>query len=156
MSGDHHGAAARQSRPHPLPPLSLGIRQILGPSTEQGIGAEFRYDPDSPLTVTVTLLAPSCPPVVWHIGRDLLKEGVRSRSGVGDVKVWRSYRGERETVWLRLGPSGGSALFELPAAPLANWLAFTFQLVPAGEEIDPQEFDAFISTLLDGPSVPLD
>nr|BFD88026.1 SsgA family sporulation/cell division regulator [Streptomyces sp. Xyl84] len=164
MSGDHHdvrtqhtaSATPSGSAPQSLPLLRLDIHRMLDAMEWQETRAEFRYDPLSPLVVTVTFLIEGGPRATWRIGRDLLYQGLHSMSGVGDIQVWPSHLEERATAWLQLMSKDVGALFELPVPPLAEWLDDTYRLVPAGTETSRLDLDTFLADLLDGPEVPSD
>jgi hypothetical protein len=44
-----------------------------------------------------------------------------------------------------------AALFELPVSPLADWLEYTYELVPAGHELTEIDWDVATADLLQGP-----
>jgi hypothetical protein len=129
--------------------LSLEIHQMLGMFEWQTIRADFAYDPDAPLVVGVTFFDQGGRRVTWSIGRDLLQQGLHSMSGIGDIQVWPSLLAEQATAWLQLFPGDVAALFELPVAPLATWLEHTYQVVPAGTEMNRLSLDDFVAGLLD-------
>lgn len=156
MSGDQRGVRAHQGPPHAQPVLTLDIHRVLDLFARRGVRAEFRFDPDVPFVVTTGLRIEGGPTVIWRIGRDLLYQGLFSVSGLGDIQVWPSHLEERATAWLQLSPGGTAALFELPLSPLAEWLEYTYQLVPAGEELDGLDWDAVTASLLEDPEVPSD
>ena len=120
-------------------------------SARQEVRAEFRFDPEAPLIVSVEFLMEGGPRVLWRIGRDLLHQGLYSTSGLGDVRVRPSLPEDRATTWLQLTSGDTAALFELPVAPLAEWLEYTYELVPAGHELAEVEWDAATADLLQGP-----
>ncbi|NEA40535.1 SsgA family sporulation/cell division regulator [Streptomyces sp. SID11385] len=153
MSGDH---PRTPHRPVSCGALTVDIQQVLDVCLQRSVEAEFRYDPVSPLVVTVRLAPEGCPGVVWHIGRDLLHHGMRALSGLGDVQVWPSCLDAPATAWLRLGGAEAAALFELPVHPLVEWLEVTYQVVPAGTELEPMDWDALAAWLSATPEVPSD
>ncbi|MEU9044935.1 MULTISPECIES: SsgA family sporulation/cell division regulator [unclassified Kitasatospora] len=163
MSGHRPGARANRTTPG-VPDLTLDIERVLGLSARQAVRAGFRYDPEHPLVVSVELRVDGGPCVRWRIGRDLLRRGLSARSGLGDVQVRPSERADgtegaegtegadgtdRATAWLRLVSADTAALFELPVAPLAKWLAHTYEAVPAGHELAAVDWDTITTGLLD-------
>jgi hypothetical protein len=154
MNGNQSRRPARQAEPRRLPPLALPVDRVLDTHARQGLRARFTFDPDDPWVVTVAFLVEAGPQVTWQIGRGLLRHGLRSTSGNGDVKVWRAGRGEQPTAWLRLDSHGLSALFEMPLPPLAAWLDRTYQLVPDEAEMAGVDWDSFLAGLLEDPEVP--
>ncbi|MFD6530942.1 SsgA family sporulation/cell division regulator [Streptomyces sp. NPDC060184] len=135
MSGKQSGVQADPAAPHHRSRLTLDIERVLAVSARQTLRADFRFDPASPLVVSVELRVENGPRVLWRIGRDLLQQGLYSISGFGDVQVWPSNLEERPTAWLKLASGDMAALFELPVPPLAEWLEYTYQVVPAGQEL---------------------
>ncbi|MFG3283417.1 SsgA family sporulation/cell division regulator [Streptomyces sp. NPDC048111] len=134
--------------------LSLDIERVLGIAVRQPVRAVFRFSPRSPLVVCADLRVVDGPRALWHIGRDLLRDGLRRRSGTGDVQAWPSPplpgRGQR-TVRLQLASRDMAALFELPAQPLAGWLRHTYEQVPAGRELSGVDWAATAAGLLGAP-----
>lgn len=156
MSGNRPGVRAGRASPRDLPPLSLDIHRMLDTFARQAVRAEFRFDAGAPLSVTVAFLVDGAPRVTWLVGRDLLHQGLFSMSGLGDVQVWPTAGpdAERATAWLRLDSYDTTAVFELPVPPLASWLGHTYELVPAGEEMDGTDWDAVTTDLLSAPETP--
>jgi hypothetical protein len=66
-------------------------------------------------------------------------------SGGGEVTLWPAPgHGDGPSVFcLRVG-AARTALFELPVAPVADWLAGTYTLVPAGSELDGADWDLLL------------
>ncbi len=131
--------------------LSLDIERVLSLSARQPIRAEFRFSPEAPLVVCVEFLVQGGTRVLWRIGRDLLRQGLRSASGFGDVRMWPSQSREPVTAWLQLTARDTAALFEIPARPLAEWLEYTYELVPAGRELATIDWAATSEDLLRSP-----
>ncbi|MFC8447906.1 SsgA family sporulation/cell division regulator [Kitasatospora sp. NPDC057223] len=151
MSDDQPGASG-----HPVAspgPLSLDIHQFLGFGEQRrSLRAEFRFDPASALVVTVTFVAPEGR-IPWVMGRDLLDQGLSALGGLGDVQIWPVGPEGTRAVRLRLDQRAGTALFELPRPPLAQWLAATYQRVPAGTELRDADWDAWAAALHRSPEV---
>ncbi|MFF9021228.1 SsgA family sporulation/cell division regulator [Streptomyces eurythermus] len=154
MSGNQPGVQDRRTAPHGRRRLSLDIERVLDVSARQAIRAEFRYDPALPLTVSVELLVEGGPRVLWRIGRDLLRQGLYTMSGLGDVQMWPSSLEEGATARLQLASGDMAALFELPVPPLAAWLEHTYSLVPAGQELAGVDWDVTTADLPHGPATP--
>ncbi|MFD9789907.1 SsgA family sporulation/cell division regulator [Streptomyces sp. NPDC059070] len=131
----------------------MDIERVLGVRARQPIRAEFGFDVTSPLVVSTELAIDGGACVHWRIGRDLLWQGLRTRSGIGDVQIRPSHPGNHTTARLQLVSDGMAALFELPIPPLAQWLEHTYELVPAGEEGATLDWDA-AADLLTGPLAP--
>ncbi|MEE4543174.1 SsgA family sporulation/cell division regulator [Streptomyces sp. V4-01] len=152
MSVDKSGVRDRRPASYGRSRLTLDIERLLDITARQAVRAEFRFDAArSPFTVCLDLVVDGGPRVRWHIGRDLLEQGLHSMSGLGDVKMWPSNRAGRDTAWLRLASGDMAALFELPAAPLARWLERVYEAVPAGAELAGVDWDAAAARVLGGP-----
>lgn len=154
MSGNRPGVQAHRTGPSDCLEMTLDIERVLDVSARQPIRAEFRFDPESPLIVSVALLIEGGPRVTWRIGRDLLQQGLYSASGLGDVRIWPAHSQERATARLQLASRDMAALFELPVQPLADWLEHTYELVPAGQELAGLDWDRATANLLRTPSSP--
>ncbi|WP_020139600.1 SsgA family sporulation/cell division regulator [Streptomyces sp. 351MFTsu5.1] len=146
MSSNQPGV---QSRPtsYACPELFLDIERVLGVAARQTIRAAFGFDPAAPLVVSLVLVVEGGPRVLWRIGRDLMKQGLRSASGLGDVQMWPARPGEGGTAWLQLASQDMAALFELPVPPLEEWLEHTYELVPAGRELAQVDWDITTANL---------
>ncbi|MGW1627258.1 SsgA family sporulation/cell division regulator [Streptomyces sp. NPDC002172] len=151
MSGNRPEVQALTTGSYDSPELILDIERVLDVSARQPIRAEFRFDPESPLVVCVEFLIEGGPRVLWRIGRDLLQQGLYSVSGLGDVQIWPSHPEDRATALLQLASRDMAALFELPVPPLAEWLEYTYRLVPAGRELAELDWDVATEDLLQGP-----
>ncbi|MFJ5035865.1 SsgA family sporulation/cell division regulator [Streptomyces sp. NPDC088560] len=151
MSGNQPAVQAGRTGAHDRLRLTLDIERVLDVSARQAIRAEFRFDPESPLVVAVEFLVTGGPRVLWHIGRDLLQQGLYSMSGLGDVQMWPVNLEERATARLQLASGDVAALLELPVSPLADWLEYTYELIPAGCELDEVDWNVTTADLLHTP-----
>ncbi|MFF0225866.1 SsgA family sporulation/cell division regulator [Streptomyces sp. NPDC004629] len=106
------------------------------------ITCEFSYSARDPYAVTLIFDAEGDWPVRWVFSRDLLADGLTARTGQGDVMVWPEHRlGGPSAVWIEVGSAPRTALFEIPALPVAKWLAHSYALVPRGEELPAVDWD---------------
>ncbi|MFF7521651.1 SsgA family sporulation/cell division regulator [Streptomyces pseudovenezuelae] len=139
------------STPQPVPPLLLDLDQMLDEFTPLPVRAAFHFDADMPAVITVEFLAERGPSLVRRFGRELLHRGLTAMSGCGDVRMWPALPRERPSSWLLLESEEVEALFEVPAAPLAQWLDATYRITSAEAEMDGLNWDGFLRQLLDGP-----
>lgn len=151
MSGNQPNRRTRRAVSDGRPELVLDIERVLDLTTRQAVRAKFRFAPDAPWVVSVELEIESGPRVLWRIGRDLLHQGLHSMSGLGDVRIWPSYSVDRPIARLQLTSRDTAALFELPVPPLAEWLADTYELVPADAELSEIDWDVATASLLQEP-----
>ncbi|MFE2969763.1 SsgA family sporulation/cell division regulator [Streptomyces sp. NPDC059340] len=153
MHRDQSPLQAR-SAPELIPSLFLDLDQMVDEFTPLPIRAEFRFDPDTPAVITVEFLAERGPSLIWRIGRELLHRGLTSMSGCGDVRMWPALPRERPSSWLLLESQEVEALFDVPVAPLAEWLDATYRVTSAEAEMDGLDWENFLVDLLDGPGAP--
>ncbi|MEU2858727.1 SsgA family sporulation/cell division regulator [Streptomyces mirabilis] len=153
MHRDQSPLQAR-SAPELITSLFLDLDQMVDEFTPLPIRAEFRFDPDMPAVITVEFLAERGPSLIWRIGRELLHRGLTSMSGCGDVRMWPALPRERPSSWLLLESQEVEALFEVPVAPLAEWLDATYRVTSAEAEMDGLDWENFLVELLDGPGAP--
>ncbi|MFE0455096.1 SsgA family sporulation/cell division regulator [Streptomyces sp. NPDC058914] len=109
------------------------------------INCEFSFHPGDPYAVTLIFDAEGERPVRWVFARELLAEGltatvgqgdVVATVGQGDVAVWPEHHPDgASSMWVEVGNALHKALFEIPALPVAQWLASTYALVPRGQEL---------------------
>jgi hypothetical protein len=153
MHRDQSPLQAR-SAPELVPSLFLDLDQMLDEFTPLPTRAEFRFDPDMPAVIRVEFLAERGPSLIWRIGRELLHQGLTSMSGCGDVRMWPAQPRERPSCWLLLESQEVEALFEVPAAPLAEWLDATYRIASAEAEMEGLNWDGLLTELLDGSGAP--
>ncbi|WP_399896130.1 SsgA family sporulation/cell division regulator [Streptomyces sp. BBFR51] len=123
--------------------LTLEIARWLSPELALTLSCEFSYAEQDPFAVTLVLDTDSECPVRWVLSRDMLADGLSARSGEGDVVLWPLYDlpdGEASSFCLRL-VNTHTALFEIPAEPVAQWLDHTYAMVPRGTEMDGVNWD---------------
>jgi hypothetical protein len=101
------------------------------------IFCEFSYDSADPLAVTLIFDSEGEYPVRWVFARELLTEGLTARSGQGEVEIWPVHVDGRRSLWIQVGNArtGRTALFEVPAQPVAQWLGPSYGLVPRSREM---------------------
>ncbi|QIZ00773.2 SsgA family sporulation/cell division regulator [Streptomyces sp. S1D4-11] len=150
MTQNQQDPQARQSKRQEVAPLSLRVYQLVWDSFRIPMQADFRFDPDAPLVVTVTFMPKEEPPVTWRVCRELLYACLVESSGVGDVKVWPVRIKRRWMVRIRLESRGTAALFEADLRCLEDWLHDTYTAVPLGEELNGVDWDAVAAYLLGG------
>ncbi|MGW5498909.1 SsgA family sporulation/cell division regulator [Streptomyces olivaceoviridis] len=122
--------------------LTSGATYWIGKRLPLLISCEFSYDVRDPFAVTLILDSEGEQPVRWVFSRELLADGLRDSAGEGDVTVWPDEGGvEGRFLWLEVGRDPHTALFELPAEPVTEWLAGTYGLVPEGQETAPVEWN---------------
>ncbi|GGT15087.1 SsgA family sporulation/cell division regulator [Streptomyces griseoviridis] len=125
--------------------LALRITYRVSFSFSLRLNCELSYRTDDPLAVTVLIGRTGLRPVRWVFGRDLLAEGMAARCGDGEVVIWPSRAdGDGPAHFcLRIGDAR-TALFEIPAAPVAAWLDGTYAMVPRGTELEGADWNRLL------------
>jgi len=136
---------------------------LVGPGSWTAVPAALVYDSVDPFAVRVRFGdggqdddddtsyddAEDDGGVEWLLSRDLLRDGLTSPVGEGDVRLWPA-RGGLDVVFLQLRAPSGEALFEISGAVVADFLQETELLVPAGTESDLLRVDDELTALLRG------
>lgn len=104
----------------------------------------WSYTPLDPYALYVHFEAGE--PNEWRFARDLLHEGLRRPTGVGDVMLGPAGR----KVWLSISSPDGSATLTAPRRELAAFLRRTYAWVPSGGESAYVDLDAAVGRLLYG------
>lgn len=112
----------------------------------------LQYDAADPYAVRLLIF--EAPTREWQFGRDLLAAGltatVRAPAGLGEVRVWRQWRGARHMMHLWLCSPEGWCVLALPASTVIGFLRVSYLLVPRGTESERIDWDAVVAELLAG------
>ncbi|MEV5607474.1 SsgA family sporulation/cell division regulator [Streptomyces sp. NPDC052225] len=128
--------------------LSLVVTHWVTSELGLALNCELSYDAGDPLAVCLVFTGQGPRSVRWVFSRELLAEGLNARTGEGDVALWPVLDEDGETDCLRIRLGGDrTALIELDAAPVAEWLAETYGLVPPGTELDGVDWDELAAQL---------
>lgn len=117
---------------------------------DKQLAVRLRWTRADPLAVTLTFLLPRRgfrrpQPVTWHVGRDLLSEGLVVASGDGDVRVEPFPGGLLITLTHET-----RACFVFDRDDVAWFLADTYDAVPPGAEFALADLDRELTALLGG------
>lgn len=104
---------------------------LLGDDGVEPVSAEFRYHRRDPLAVEMRLSIARNPAVSWMFGRDLLIEGLRRRTGVGDVRIYPVH----ESVIIELRSAAGKAVLLSYLPDIEGFVQHIVSAVPVGAEI---------------------
>ncbi len=129
---------------------AVDLLLVVGPVDTLAVPATLSYRASDPYAITAVFDAGDHGQVAWVFARDLLAAGLDRPTGEGDVAVWPSLHAGLEVACISLTSPAGHALFEAPRAELADFLAQTQALVPAGAEGDHLDLDAALADLLAG------
>ncbi|MER6126655.1 SsgA family sporulation/cell division regulator [Streptomyces sp. NPDC001795] len=127
------------------------VRLLAEEDVDRPVVADLIYDSADPYAVCMTFQLCQEASVQWVIGRDLLLDGQRELTGLGDVQVWPSQdRGvHRVCIALRPFPEGEPAVLAVSARALEGFLRRTLDVVPLGTEGRHLDLDSIADHLLD-------
>ncbi|MFE6895202.1 SsgA family sporulation/cell division regulator [Streptomyces sp. NPDC057694] len=121
--------------------LALGITHWVAHRLALPITCEFSFSAKDPCAVTLIFDAESERPVRWVFARELLAEGLTGLAGGGHAVLWPGTDASGQaSLWVEVG-AARTALFEIPAEPVATWLADTYTTVPRGQEMAGVDWD---------------
>lgn len=128
----------------PLPLWSRDVpTRVAQSKTTDSITAIFAYDPADPYAVTANFSVADIA-VEWVFARDLLRKGLLSQTGEGDVRI----DSNTEVVWIELSAPEGSVRLECDRKPLEWFLKAVYTLVPEGAEPEFCDVDRWIDDIL--------
>ncbi|MFB8239921.1 SsgA family sporulation/cell division regulator [Kitasatospora purpeofusca] len=129
----------------------LSLRISLGEEVVGEVRTRFRFDAARPYEVLLTFHLGRPDEADWVFSRELLRDGLRSLSGQGDVKLWPAYCPcHGSTLHLALESPHGSALLEVSKPKVRAWLDRTYVLVSEEAERAHGPSDAELTALLSG------
>ncbi|RAY16726.1 SsgA family sporulation/cell division regulator [Actinomadura craniellae] len=123
----------------------LGLRLVVPGRPAVPLLAGLDYASDDPYAIRMTFYVGNDDPVEWIFARELLTVGIVRPVGDGDVRVGP---GTDRILHISLSSPFGTALFEVPLAPLADFLHQTYRLVSAGHESEFVDIDVELENLL--------
>ena len=127
----------------------LALRLVVPDRTTVPLLATVEYAASDPYALRVSFHVGNDEPVEWIFARELLTVGMGRLVGDGDVQVWPGRTEEpHRSINVGLSSPFGDALFEVPLAPLADFLHRTFEIVPAGRETEFVDIAAELDNLL--------
>ncbi|WP_285732986.1 SsgA family sporulation/cell division regulator [Kitasatospora phosalacinea] len=130
--------------------LPLEAQLFVGEGQFIDLPVRFAYRREAPFAVLLEFPGPNEGAGAWEFSRDLLWEGLHEPAGLGDVRIWPPChcRGRRQLRIMLVG-NEGTALLDLPAKPLRDWLRDrSFALVPRGTESGLIDWDAELGRLV--------
>jgi hypothetical protein len=113
----------------------LIAHQVVAARRGRALAARLEYHAEEPYEVRLVFHTDRRDPVTWVFARDLLIEGLRRPCGSGDVRIRPAVDGDRPLLSVLLVGEHDSALIELPAAEVGDFVLRTLRLVPKGEEV---------------------
>jgi hypothetical protein len=116
-------------------PMLFHLEQRESLTLTSSLHARLTYRVTDPYAVEACFRAGDQGETVWIFARDLLRDGLERRNGIGDVTVWpdAGKRG-RARVFVRLSSPEGSALLSAAYADVRAFLEAGSNLVAYGAE----------------------
>ena len=112
----------------------LSARVLSPGSGSLAARIHLSYDPWDPYAVVMMIRVAGGEEVRWMFSRELLAEGTHCSSGMGDVTVAPCPAAPSDLLHMTLRNDVRAAVMELRLAPIDEFLASTYELVPAGWE----------------------
>ena len=126
---------------------SVQLRLVVADADAVPLPVSLRYSAADPYAVRAVFSGDGME-VEWVFARDLLRTGLASPIGDGDVHVWPSWGTGRELVMISLTSPDGQAVLEAAADDVRTFLDRTAAVVPDGEEGLYLDLDAAVVRLL--------
>jgi hypothetical protein len=134
-------------QPHVDVESSVQLRLVVADADAVPLPVSLRYSASDPYAVRAVFSGDGME-VEWVFARDLLRTGLGSPVGDGDVHVWPSWGTGRELLMISLTSPDGQAVLEATSEDVRVFLDRTSQVVPDGEESAHLDLDAALSRLL--------
>ncbi|GAA4868343.1 SsgA family sporulation/cell division regulator [Kitasatospora terrestris] len=145
------GEQGRRTAPPAVVEEVLTLRIALEQDLVGEVRTRFRYDACRPYEVRLTFHLGRPDEADWVFSRELLRDGLDSLSGQGDIKLWPAYCPcHGSTLHIALESPHGSALLEVSKPQVRAWLEQTYACVSEDEESALLPTDAELAALLDG------
>jgi hypothetical protein len=112
--------------------LSARLLQLGGRSGAARIHLQYRST--DPYAVELTIRVRGQKPITWLFGRELLDDGLRQPSGVGDIRIAPCPLAPTALLHVTLRDDVGAIDLEMRFAPVAEFLQLTYLQVAQGTE----------------------
>ncbi|MFC5204765.1 SsgA family sporulation/cell division regulator [Streptomyces kaempferi] len=126
----------------------LEVHVVVGGEPQVSLPAGFHYHCSDPYAVRLSIGATSSGTVDWVFALSLLKEGISRPVGEGNVLVSPRRSSHGPIVRIVLRSRLGSAVLDLKASAIADFLDRAQELVPAGTEGSHVDIDHIAALLL--------
>lgn len=123
------------------------LRLVLVDADAVPLPVSLRYSPLDPYAVR-TIFSGDGMEVEWVFARELLRTGLSTPNGDGDVHIWPSWGTGRELLMISLTSPDGQAVLEADAEDVRGFLDRTAAVVPDGEESLYLDVDEWVARLL--------
>ncbi len=134
-------------QPHVDVESSVQLRLVVADADAVPLPVSLRYSASDPYAVRAVFSGDGME-VEWVFARDLLRTGLSSPTGDGDVHVWPSWGTGRELLMISLTSPDGQAVLEATAEDVRSFLDRTAAVGPDGDESSFLDLDAALARLL--------
>jgi hypothetical protein len=134
-------------QPHVDVESSVQLRLVVADADAVPLPVSLRYSASDPYAVRAVFSGDGME-VEWVFARELLRTGLGSPVGDGDVHVWPSWGTGRELLMISLTSPDGQAVLEASASDVRSFLDRTAAVVPDGDESAHLDLDAALARLL--------
>jgi Streptomyces sporulation and cell division protein, SsgA len=118
----------------PTVSAELGLSLVVPEHGAVPLMASLCYTAEDPYAIRMAFHVGTDEPVEWIFSRELLAAGMDGPAGEGDVHVWPGTDHGLGLLNISLSSPFGHAHFEAPLSAIADFMARTFAVIPAGEE----------------------
>lgn len=132
----------------PTVSAELGLSLVVPEHGAVPLMASLCYTTDDPYAIRMAFHVGTDEPVEWIFSRELLAAGMDGPAGEGDVHVWPGNDHGLGILNIALSSPFGHAHFEAPMGAIADFLAKTFAVIPAGHETTFINIDTELDELL--------
>jgi hypothetical protein len=112
----------------------LSARRLTPGCGSWAARTRLQYDPTDPYAIIMTVHVRGQDEVRWLFSRELLDDGLRQASGDGDISIAPCPNAPSDLLHVTLRDDVNSAVLELRAAPIVQFIRMTYGLVPSGDE----------------------
>jgi hypothetical protein len=126
---------------------AVQLRLVVADADAVPLPVSLRYSVADPYAVRAVFSGDGME-VEWVFARDLLRSGLGTPVGDGDVHVWPSWGTGRELLMISLTSPDGQAVLEAGASDVREFLDRTAAVVPDGAESSYLDLDAAVARLL--------
>ena len=134
-------------QPHVDVESSVQLRLVVADADAVPLPVTLRYSASDPYAVRAVFSGDGME-VEWVFARDLLRTGLASPVGDGDVHVWPSWGTGRELLMISLTSPDGQAVLEATSEDVRCFLDRTTAVVADGDESSHLDLDAALARLL--------
>ena len=134
-------------QPHVDVEAAVQLRLVVADADAVPLPVTLRYSATDPYAVRAVFSGDGME-VEWVFARDLLRAGLSTPTGDGDVHVWPSWGTGKELLMISLTSPDGQAVLEASAEDVRRFLDRTTLVVQDGDESQHLDLDAALARLL--------